>query len=103
MSRAVKVRWLKTGKRRLQSILMHLSSWNLVSSRKTTGQKGNVSTNEFKLTNFGNLLVLLIETEFAEHKEKAFDQLYQYLQSYFMNQSYSLDEFCISYFEKSRD
>ena len=80
-----------------------LSSWNLISSRKTIGQKGNVSTYEFKLTNFGNLLALLIETEFAEHKEKAYDQLYQYLQSYFMNQSYSLDEFCISYFEKSKD
>jgi hypothetical protein len=81
----------------------NLKFWNLVSSRETVSEKGKAPTNEYRLTKFGNLIALIISTEFAEDKREIYDKLYDYLESHFKDKSYSLDEFCIKYFRKCKE
>jgi hypothetical protein len=64
--------------------------------------KGTGSTSEYKLTRFGHLLALLIETDFDDSK-KSYNSLYSFLESYFNDGPYSLDCFCKIYLNKCKE
>ena len=85
----------------LRKYFQELTSWNLLESRETDKEKGSGKTFEYKLTDFGRLIALVIDIDYDMSKNK-YDILYQYLLSYFTHESYSLDEFCIRYFEKCK-
>ena len=86
-----------------RSYFQNLTNWNLLESRKTKSKKGNSTTLEYGLTEFGHLMLLLIETDFADNKEKKYNELYKFLETYFLDNSYFLNIFCMKYFKKCKD
>lgn len=80
----------------------NLVNWGILSARQTPIEKGTGSTFEYQLTRFGNLLALLIETDFNKNK-CSYDSLYHFLESYFNDESYSIDYFCKAYLKKCKD
>jgi len=85
----------------LRKYFEELTSWKLLESRETDKEKGTGKTLEYKLTDFGQLIALVINIDYDMSKNK-YDSLYQYLLSYFTHQSYSLDELCIRYLKKCK-
>ena len=85
----------------LRKYFEELTSWKLLESRKTDKEKGSGKTLEYKLTDFGQLIALIINIDYDMSKNK-YESLYQNLVSYFTHESYSLDEFCIRYLEKCK-
>jgi predicted transcriptional regulator/DNA-directed RNA polymerase subunit M/transcription elongation factor TFIIS len=83
--------------------LNNLTTWNLVIARETHIAKGTGSTYEYQLTNFGNLISLIIEVEFSQNVKTIYDKLYEHLEKYFTNKSYSVDKFCMSYLMMCKD
>lgn len=77
--------------------LDNLIKWNLVIARETNISKGKGLTFEYQLTNFGNLISLIIEIEFSKDNKTIYEKLYQQLQIYFIHESYSVDKFCMNY------
>jgi hypothetical protein len=82
--------------------IQNLVSWGILSVRQTSMEKGTGSTFEYKITRFGNLLALLIETNFNKNKS-SYDSLYSFLESYFNHESYSIDYFCKVYLKKCKE
>jgi hypothetical protein len=85
----------------LRKYFDELTSWKLLESRRTKMEKGSGTTLEYRLTDFGHLIALVINIDYDTSKNK-YDSLYQYLLAYFTHESYSLDEFCIRYLEKCK-
>lgn len=87
----------------LRRYFSNLVSWKILIERETRIEKGEGSSFEYKLTRFGTLIALLIETGFANNKKNSFGSLYEFLISYFNEELYSLDHFCKIYFRRIRD
>lgn len=86
----------------LRKYFKELNMWQLLESKETKISKGSGTTLEYKLTDFGNLISLIINLEYDVSTRK-YDRLYQYLLSYFTHESYTLDEFCIKYLHKVKE
>ena len=80
----------------------NLVNWKILTKRETTIETGPGSTFEYQITRFGNLLALLIETDFNKNKN-TYDSLYSFLESHFNHESYSIDHFCKAYLKKCKD
>ena len=81
----------------------HLVSLNLIVERSTRMEKGSGYTFEYKLTKLGNLVGLIINTEFMQDKKGSYDMLYSHLESHFNNQPSSVDVFCKTYLKRCKD
>jgi hypothetical protein len=86
----------------LRKYFCNLVSWGILLERETNTEKGIGSTFEYKLTRFGNMIALLIETGLAKNKH-SHDMLYTLLASYFNEESYSLDIFCKIYLRRIKE
>jgi hypothetical protein len=93
---------IKNMEKTLRKYFKELNAWQLLESKKTKISKGTLETLEYKVTDFGNLIALIINLEYDQSTSK-YDRLYQYLLSYFTHESYSLDEFCIRYLHKVKE
>ncbi|CAN5865529.1 hypothetical protein BH23THE1_BH23THE1_13580 [soil metagenome] len=81
----------------------HLVSLKILTERPTKMEKGNGYTLEFKLTKLGNLVALIINTEFTADKGASYDMLYSHLESHFDDQPSTIDVFCKIYLKKCKD
>jgi hypothetical protein len=86
----------------LRKYFKELNESQLLKSKEADISTKTGKTLEYKLTDFGNLIALIINLEYDVSTSK-YDRLYQYLLSYFTHESYSLDEFCIRYLHKIKE
>ncbi len=93
---------IEHSERTFRKYFQNLVDWGILTKRQTIMEKGTGSTFEYQITKFGHFLALMIDVGFNRSKE-SFDKLYSFLESYFNDESYSLDRFCKSYLKKCKE
>lgn len=86
----------------LTNYFSNLVSWQILSKRPIKMKTGTGDTFEYKITKFGQLLALLIDTEFNK-SNMSFDALYSFLKVYFNQEPSSLDYFCKVYLNRCKE
>lgn len=92
----------KNSNRQFNKYLDELKNWNLVKSTPIKSSK-SVDTNVYQLTEFGQVIALMINSILSENKQDKYNNLYEYWKIYLSDYSSSIDIFCMLYLSKCKE
>lgn len=93
----------KKENKRFKLILSDLVNLKIIISREAKNEKDGGTTDEYKVTSFGKIVVCMTDYILSDNKKISVDKLYDHLKSMLSDKPASIDLFLISYLEKCKN